>query len=116
MLEKSKQLINLAKIFDPRGNLTVVEQNKNIPFYIKEVRWLYGIRADSSLPVQTSQGQKFIVPLSGSFRVRMVHDDTEDSFLLNHPYQGLLVESGSQYTIENVARGSVCLVIDSQEA
>lgn len=35
------QIVNLPKIADPRGNLSVIEQVKQIPFEIKRVHWIY---------------------------------------------------------------------------
>ena len=35
------QLIDLPKIIDTRGNLTVVEQMRQIPFDIARVYWTY---------------------------------------------------------------------------
>ena len=37
------KIIELPRITDPRGNLTVAEANKNIPFNIKRVYWLYDV-------------------------------------------------------------------------
>ena len=36
-------IIDLPKIVDPRGNLTVVEQMKNVPFDIARVYWTYDV-------------------------------------------------------------------------
>ena len=37
------QLVDLPKIVDPRGNLTVAEQMKEVPFAISRVYWTYDI-------------------------------------------------------------------------
>ena len=37
------KIINLPKIADPRGNLTVIENNKNVPFEIKRIFYLYNV-------------------------------------------------------------------------
>ena len=37
------KIIELPKITDPRGNLTVAEANKNVPFDIKRVYWVYDV-------------------------------------------------------------------------
>ena len=37
------KIIDLSKITDPRGNLTVAEQYKDIPFEIKRVYWTYDV-------------------------------------------------------------------------
>ena len=42
------KIIELPRITDPRGNLTVAEANKNIPFDIKRVYWLYDVLAENA--------------------------------------------------------------------
>ena len=42
------ELIELPKITDPRGNLTVAEQMKNVPFDIKRVYWTYDVPGGES--------------------------------------------------------------------
>ena len=37
------QIINLPKIMDPRGNLSLIEQFKQIPFEIKRTYWIYDV-------------------------------------------------------------------------
>ena len=37
------KVIELPKIVDPRGNLTVAEQMKHVPFEIARVYWTYDI-------------------------------------------------------------------------
>ena len=37
------KLIDLRKISDPRGNLTVIEENGDIPFEIRRVYYLYDV-------------------------------------------------------------------------
>ena len=43
MLQKSCQIISLPKIANPRGNLSIIEQTKQIPFEIKRVHWIYDV-------------------------------------------------------------------------
>ena len=64
------KIIELPRITDPRGNLTVAEANKNIPFDIK-------------------------------------------TFLLNHPYQGLLIDTKTWRTLDDFSSGAVCVVLAS---
>ena len=37
------KIIDLPKIVDPRGNLTVTEQMRNVPFDIARVYWTYDV-------------------------------------------------------------------------
>ena len=48
---KAVKLIDLPKIVDPRGNLTVTEQMKNVPFDISRVYWTY----DGCTPLQENR-------------------------------------------------------------
>jgi len=42
------KLIDLRKITDPRGNLTVIEENGDVPFNIKRVYYLYDVPGGES--------------------------------------------------------------------
>ena len=37
------EIFNLPKIADSRGNLSIIEQIKQIPFVIKRVHWVYDV-------------------------------------------------------------------------
>ena len=68
-MNKSK-IIDLPKIEDTRGNLSIIEEENNIPFKIERTYWIYDvpggqIRGGHAFKKQ----QEFIVALSGSFDV-----------------------------------------------
>ena len=106
--------IELKKIFDPRGSLTVVEQGKELPFEIGNVMWLYGSSTDAAHTMKDFQHSYLVVALSGSFQVKSLDPTHPTCLLLNHPYQGLLIEAGPNYTITDFSYGSVCLLIESK--
>lgn len=110
----SMKKIELKKIFDPRGSLTVVEQGKELPFEIGSVRWLYGTSTDATHTMKGCQHSHLVVALSGSFQVTSLDTPHPTCLLLNHPYQGLLIEAGTNYTITDFSYGSVCLLIESK--
>ena len=37
------KIINLPKILDARGNLSVIEEKKQIPFEIERTYWIYDV-------------------------------------------------------------------------
>lgn len=41
-------IIDLPKIVDPRGNLTVAEGLKDVPFEVKRVYWTYDVPSGES--------------------------------------------------------------------
>ena len=105
-------MITLRKIVDPRGNLTVAEQPKDIPFQVRRVYWTYDVPGGISRGGHAHKHcREFIVAVSGSFTVTLDNGNNKQSFLLNHPYQGLLVETNVWRTLEDFSSGSVCLVL-----
>ncbi len=108
-------IIDLPKIFDPRGNLTVAEQRKNVPFDVARVYWVYDVPAGESRGGHAhKQCLEFIIAVSGSFHVTLDNGHERQTFLLNHPYQGLLVETGVWRTLDDFSSGAVCLVLASE--
>ena len=49
--------------------------------------------------------------MSGSFTITLDNGFDKQSFLLNHPYQGLLVETDIWRTLDDFSSGAVCLVL-----
>ena len=110
------EIIGLPKIYDPRGNLTVAEQMKNVPFEVKRVYWTYDVPAGERRGGHAhKECVEFIIAVSGSFTVTL--DDGKGNrkdFHLNHPWQGLLVPTGIWRTLEDFSSGAVCLVLASE--
>ncbi len=83
------KIIDLPKILDQRGNLTVAEQMKDIPFNVSRVYWVYDIPGGESRGGHAHKHcREFIIAVSGSFSVTLTDGKLRHSFLLNHPYQG----------------------------
>lgn len=112
---KPGHIINLPKIADPRGNLTVAEELKNVPFDVKRVYWLYDVPAGESRGGHAHRlCREFIVAVGGSFTVTLNDGTSTHTYLLNHPYQGLLVDTGTWRTLDDFSSGAVCLVLASE--
>ena len=69
MKQEIANIIQLPRISDPRGNLTVAEEQKNIPFHIKHVEWRYGMPAGTSLDPDIHHPKQVFIALSGSFTI-----------------------------------------------
>ena len=109
------RLIDLPKLVDPRGNLTVAEEMKNIPFKVSRVYWTYDVPSGESRGGHAHKHcREFIIAVSGSFDVTLDNGrGTRETFHLNHPYQGLLVETCIWRTLDDFSSGAVCLVLAS---
>ena len=116
MKQNKARLIDLPKIVDPRGNLTVAEQMKNVPFHIARVYWTYDVPSGERRGGHAHRTcQEIIIAVSGSFDVTL--DDGKggkEVFHLNHPWQGLYVGTGVWRTLEDFSSGAVCLVLASE--
>lgn len=116
MEEKKCRIVALPRIVDPRGNLTVAEAHKQLPFSIKRAYWVYDVPGGESRGGHAhKQCREFIVALSGSFTVTIDDGKNKNTFLLNHPWEGLLVETNMWRTLDDFSSGAVCLVLASDE-
>ncbi len=99
-----------------KGNLSVVENNMQIPFETKRVYYLYDVPGGESRGAHAHKElEQLIVAVSGSFTVTLDDGKEKREFTLNRPYQGLYVVSGIWRDLDNFSSGAVCLVLASEE-
>lgn len=109
------EIIELPKITDPRGNLTVAEQMKNVPFSIKRVYWTYDVPGGESRGGHAHKNlYQLVVAMSGSFTVTLDNGEQKKTILLNHPWQGLLIKPNTWRTLDDFSSGAVCMVLASE--
>lgn len=110
---KEIDLIDIQKITDPRGNLSVIEGNF-LPYSIERVYYLYDVPSDAYRGGHAHKEQlEFLIALSGSFEVILDDGENKKSILLNKPNKGLLIPTGIWRELENFSSGAVCLVLSS---
>ncbi len=101
---------------DNKGNITVVENSKTIPFDVKRTYYLYDVPGGGSRGAHAHKElQQMIVAASGSFDVTLDDGNVKRTFTLNRPYQGLLIVPGIWRDLNNFSAGSVCLVLASEK-
>ena len=109
------KIIDLPKIADPRGNLTVVEQLNQVPFEIARVYWTYDIPCGGRRGGHAHRTcEEVVIAVSGSFDVELFDGKERHVYHLNHPYQGLYIGTGVWRTLEDFSSGAVCLVVASE--
>lgn len=100
---------------DRKGNLTVVENGKTLPFDVKRVYYLYDVPGGESRGAHAHKElEQLIIAASGSFTVTLDDGKCKRSFFLNRPYQGLYVKPGMWRTLEDFSSGAVCMVLASE--
>lgn len=107
-------MIELDKHHHEKGNITVVENNVTVPFDVKRTYYLYDVPGGESRGGHAHKELKqLIVAASGSFTVTLDDGKVKRTFLLNRPYQGLLIVPGIWRTLDDFSSGAVCLVLAS---
>ena len=100
---------------DRKGNLSVVEGMKDVPFEVKRVYYLYDVPGGESRGGHAHKAlRQLIIAASGSFSVSLDDGSGKRVFVLNRPYQGLLIVPGIWRTLDDFSSGSVCMVMASE--
>lgn len=107
-------IVELDKHHQERGNITVVENGQTIPFDVERAYYLYDVPGGESRGGHAHRElRQLIIAASGSFNVTLDDGSVKRQFILNRPYQGLLVVPGIWRELDDFSSGSVCLVLAS---
>lgn len=108
-------IIELNRHHHQKGNITVVENLQTIPFEVKRTYYLYDIPGGESRGGHAHKAlYQLIVAASGSFNVVLDDGNIKRTFILNRPYQGLLIVPGIWRELNDFSSGAVCLVLASE--
>jgi len=109
-------VIELPINHNEKGNLTVTENGKNIPFDVRRAYYLYDVPAGESRGGHAHRKlTQLIMAASGSFNVILFDGKVRKTVTLNRPFHGLLVVPGIWRELDDFSSGSVCLVLASHE-
>lgn len=108
------QIIQLPIFLDSRGNLSVIEELKEVPFEIERAYWIYDVPGGEHRGGHAyKENEEFIVALSGSFDVMLDDGKVKQTFHLNRSYYGLYVPKCYWREMENFSTNSLALVLSS---
>jgi dTDP-4-dehydrorhamnose 3,5-epimerase-like enzyme len=108
-------LITFDKNHQLKGNLTSVTNNKQVPFDIKRIYYLYDIPGGLSRGAHAHKDLKqLVVALSGSFDITLDDGQVKRTFQLSRPNMGLLIPAGLWRELYNFSSGSICMVLASE--
>jgi hypothetical protein len=94
--------------------LTFIEAERNIPFLIKRVYYLYDVPGGATRAGHGHKTlQQVIIAMSGSFDVLLDDGFERGRYHLNRSYFGLYVSPMMWREIDNFSSGSVCMVLAS---
>ena len=106
------RIFEINKIPDERGNLSVLQNNKEIPFEIKRVYWIYDVPGGEMRGGHAYKNlSEVIIALSGSYDVVLHDGEKEYRYHLNRSYYGLYVPKMMWRYIENFSTNSLALIV-----
>ncbi len=109
-------VVELKKIHNPAGNITIVQNGSHQPFDVKRVYYLYDVPGGSERGGHAHKElYQLIIAASGSFDVILDDGRNKKIIQLNRPYFGLLVVPGIWREIVNFSSGAICLVLASNK-
>jgi dTDP-4-dehydrorhamnose 3,5-epimerase-like enzyme len=92
-----------------------VTNNKQVPFDIKRIYYLYDIPGGLSRGAHAHKDLKqLVVALSGSFDITLDDGQVKRTFQLSRPNMGLLIPAGLWRELYNFSSGSICMVLASE--
>ncbi|HPR12802.1 MAG TPA: FdtA/QdtA family cupin domain-containing protein [Bacteroidales bacterium] len=112
----SCNVVELIKIHNPAGNITIVQNGDFLPFDIKRVYYLYDVPGGSERGGHAHKElHQLIVAASGSFDVILDDGRKRKIVTLNRPNYGLIIVPGIWREIINFSSGGICLVLASEK-
>ena len=109
-------ILEIDKHHNDKGNLSVVENGKTVPFDVKRVFYLYDVPGGESRGGHAhKEALQFVIAASGSFDITLYDGELKRTVTVNRPYMGLLIVPGIWGALDNFSSGSVCLVLTSTE-
>lgn len=109
-------VIQLPKIHNPAGNITVVSNNNEIPFDVKRVFYIYDIPSGEDRGAHAHVlCHQFLVAASGSFEIELDDGKIKRTVMLNRPNIGLHIPPGIWAAEKGFSSGSICLVLASHK-
>jgi hypothetical protein len=109
------KIVELTKIHNNSGNITIVENDYNMPFNVKRVYYLYDIPSGETRGGHAHyELEQYIIAASGSFDVILNDGTNERRITLNRPNIALHIVPGLWRELDNFSSGSISMVLASQ--
>lgn len=108
-------IIELPQIRNRAGNITPVNNEKEVPFDVKRVFYIYDIPGGEERGAHAHKKcHQFIIAVSGSFEVELDDGFIRRTVRLDRPYIGLHIPPGIWASEKSFSSGAVCLVLASE--
>lgn len=113
-LKKCRQII-LPKKGDHRGQLIIVESEKNIPFDIKRVFYMLNTKSDAERGCHANRRSEFVfIALKGEVKVHIDNGHDKYDYLLNNPTKALYIPRMVWKEMHSFSEDSILLVLSNE--
>lgn len=109
-------IIEISKIKNKQGNISVIENYINIPFNVERIYYLYDVPSGEVRGGHAHyELEQYIIAASGSFDVVLDDGVNKRRVCLNRPYMALHIVPGLWRELDNFCSGSICAVLASHK-
>ena len=108
------KLIDMKVFGDSRGKLISLEGNRNVPFEIKRVYWIYDTLPNENRGFHAHKDmEQIIVAMDGACQFVLDDGKTREKVWLNRPDQGLYIGKNMWREMKHFSYGCKLMVLAS---
>lgn len=108
------KLINFKSLGDDRGGLVALEENKEIPFDIKRVYYIFATQTGVARGFHAHKKLKQVaICISGSCRFVMDNGLDKQEIVMDSPTQGIVIDKMQWHEMHDFSDDCVLLVVAS---
>ncbi|MEQ5120364.1 sugar 3,4-ketoisomerase [Morganella morganii] len=105
-------LIEFKTLGDDRGSLISLEQNKNIPFEIKRIYYIFGTKENVSRGFHAHKKlRQLAVCVRGSCRFVMDNGTQKEEIILDSPDKGLVIDAMQWHEMHDFSEDCIIIVL-----
>lgn len=109
---KGVKLIEIKKVVEPDGTLTVMEEGKQIPFIIKRIFMVMNVADGKSRGDHATKKTKLILfPVYGSCNVIVDNGREKETYVMNDASKGLYIDEMIWRSMQNFSKDCVMMAV-----
>ena len=113
-IDKKFKVIDFQELGDPRGHLVVAESNKEVPFLIQRIFYIYGTKDGVVRGQHANRESEFmLINLQGSVKIVIDDGRQKDTVILNKAHQGVYLDKMVWKDMCEFSSDSILLVLSS---
>ena len=106
------KIINLNKKFDKRGKLVIIENNKEVPFKIKRIYYIYEVEKSKDRGGHAHRKlSQLLIAIKGTLKISIYIGKKQRKYSLSDPSKGLLIPPGIWVDKINFLNNAIALAI-----